>query len=218
MTRKVPKPTLQRLPAYLHLLRKLKLAGNSTVSCNYLAEELKMNPVSVRKDIAAVSSSGGRPKIGYDLETLILDVERYLGYTGLHRTVLVGVGHLGSALLAYPGFSAYGIEIETAFDSDERLIGTTVAGKPVYSSTEISSVCRERNIKIGIITVPSASAQETCNALVAGGVRGVWCFAPVHLDVPDNVLVQREDMAVPLAMLSKHIDDQYAKENAHVSE
>lgn len=202
----VPNPTLQRLPAYLHLLKRLRAAGKENVSCNVLAAELNMNPVSVRKDIAAVSSTGGRPKLGYVLDTLIIDVEKYLGYSELHRAALVGVGHLGSALLAYPGFSAYGIEIAAAFDCDPARIGTVVAGKTILDAKDVAAWCRANSIKLGILTVPASSAQSACDSLAEGGVKGIWSFAPTHLRAPEGVLIQREDMAIPLAVLSKHID------------
>ena len=202
----VPRPTLQRLPAYLQLLKRMRQSGATNVSCNDIAGELSLNPVSVRKDLAAVSSSGGRPKIGYVLDTLILDVEKYLGYARTHQAVLVGVGHLGGALLAYPGFAAYGVEILAAFDHSRTLIGSRIAGKPILDVANISQWCRNHRIEIGVLTVPASAAQSACDALIAGGVRGIWNFAPTHLRVPRGILVQSEDMAIPLAMLSKHLE------------
>lgn len=202
----VPRPTLQRLPAYLQLLKRMQQSGATNVSCNDIAGELSLNPVSVRKDLAAVSSSGGRPKIGYVLDTLILDVEKYLGYARSHQAVLVGVGHLGGALLAYPGFAAYGVEILAAFDHSRTLIGSRIAGKPILDVANISQWCRNHRIEIGVLTVPASAAQSACDALIAGGVRGIWNFAPTHLRVPRGILVQSEDMAIPLAMLSKHLE------------
>lgn len=201
----VPRPTLQRLPAYLQLLKRMQQSGATNVSCNDIAGELSLNPVSVRKDLAAVSSSGGRPKIGYVLDTLILDVEKYLGYARTHQAVLVGVGHLGGALLAYPGFAAYGVEILAAFDHSRTLIGSRIAGKPILDVANISQWCRNHRIEIGVLTVPASAAQSACDALIAGGVRGIWNFAPTHLRVPRGILVQSEDMAIPLAILSKHL-------------
>lgn len=201
----VPTPTLQRLPAYLQLLKRLQREGAQTVSCNTIAQELNLNPVLVRKDLAAVSAIGGRPKIGYVLDNLIVDVEHYLGYAETCKAVLVGTGHLGSALFAYPGFTAYGVEVVAAFDLNPALVGTSVSGKPVLDYAELSSWCRDHAIDLGIITVPASAAQAVCDALVAGGIRGIWNFAPTHLRTPADILVQNEDMAIPLALLSKHL-------------
>lgn len=204
-THDVSVPTLQRLPAYLQQLKRMQLAGETTVSCNSLAVELNLNPVLVRKDLAAVSSIGGRPKIGYQLDNLIVDVEHYLGYMDCFKAVLVGLGHLGGALFAYPGFSAYGVQLVAGFDSRPEVAGTTINGKPVMPMEELAPWCKKNGIELGIITVPAANAQEVCDQLAAAGIRGIWNFAPTHLRVPDGVLVQNEDMAVPLALLSQHL-------------
>lgn len=201
----VPNPTLQRLPAYLQLLKRLQSEGYETVSCNTIAQEMNLNPVLVRKDLAAVSSIGGRPKIGYVLDNLVVDVEHYLGYAETYKAVLAGAGHLGSALLAYPGFPAYGVEITAAFDQNPALVGRWIEGKPILDAAELSSWCRAHDIELGIITVPAPQAQAVCDAMVAGGIRGIWNFAPAHLRAPADILVQNEDMAIPLALLSKHI-------------
>lgn len=206
MNNKVPTPTLQRLPAYLQLLKRFKSNKKNYISCNDVAREMNLNPVTVRKDIAAVSKVGGRPKVGYSLDALILDVEQYLGYKDLNKAALVGVGHLGSALLAYPGFSAYGIGICAAFDTNPEIIGKEIAGHFIRSASEIAKYCRENNIKLGIITVPASNAQYACDELIKGGVKGIWSFAPTILKASSEVLIQHEDMAIPLAMLSKHIE------------
>lgn len=201
----IPNPTLQRLPAYLQLLKRLQCEGAQTVSCNTIAQELGLNPVLVRKDLAAVSSIGGRPKIGYVLDNLIIDVEHCLGYAETYKAVLAGAGHLGSALFAYPGFTAYGVEVVAAFDQNPALIGTSVNGKPILDIAQLSNWCREHGIELGIITVPAPAAQTVCDAMVAGGIRGIWNFAPAHLRTASDILVQNEDMAIPLALLSKHL-------------
>jgi len=201
----VPTPTLHRLPAYLQLLKRLQQEGAETVSCNVIAQELSLNPVLVRKDLAAVSAIGGRPKIGYVLDNLIVDVEHYLGYAETCKAVVVGAGHLGTALSAYPGFGAYGLEVVAAFDADPALIGTTINGKPIIDIAELSSWCRLHEIELGIITVPTHAAQSVCDAMVAAGIRGIWNFAPTHLRAPSDILIQNEDMAIPLALLSKHL-------------
>ena len=204
---KVSKPTMQRLPAYLQLLKHLQSSGEEYVSCNFIASELNLNPVLVRKDLASVSSTGGRPKIGYPLPTLILDVEHYLGYRDICPAILVGTGHLGSALFAYPGFFAYGVEIVAAFDTDTEKVGVNAEGKPIMPMEALSSYCAENGIELGIITVPASQAQQVCDAMTSAGIRAIWNFAPAHLKVPDSVFVQNEDMAIPLAMLSKHIKE-----------
>lgn len=203
----VPKPTIQRLPAYLQLLKRFQAEGVENISCNIVAEELNLNPVLVRKDLASVSSVGGRPKIGYRLDTLILDVEHYLGYRDIFPAILVGTGHLGSALLAYPGFPDYGVEIVAAFDINVVKDTVSATGKSIMNIDHLAEYCLKNDIRLGIITVPATSAQDVCDALIAAGIRAIWNFAPTHLKVPAHILVQNEDMAIPLAMLSKHLQE-----------
>ena len=119
--------------------------------------------------------------------------------------MLVGVGHLGSALLAYQGFSEYGIDICMAFDANPERDGEVIAGKRVYYTKNMSMLCRIMDIKIAIITVPAQYAQGVCDVLIDAGVKAIWNFAPTHLIVPSDVAVYNENMAASLAVLSRSI-------------
>ena len=200
----VSKQTLQRLPQYLNFLKSMPRAGAANISATAIAEALGLGDVQVRKDLALVSS-GGRPKVGYDADSLIADLERFLGYDDATSAVIVGAGDLGRALLGYHGFAAYGIEIVAAFDHDPARSGQTIHGK------RLQELCKRMQIRIGIIAVPAGEAQTVCDALVEGGVRAVWNFAPVVLSTPESVLVQNEDIAVPLAVLSKRLTRKLAE-------
>lgn len=203
---------IQRLPYYLVHLRELDKQGVDTISAPAMASHFGFHEIQVRKDLAAVSSRSGRPRAGFVVKDLIWDMEDFLGYHNTNEAVLVGVGHLGRALLSYSGFKNKGLSIVAAFDQDENLIGTKIGDKLVLSPDKISDLCSRLNIHIGIITVPASEAQTVCNQLVAGGVRGIWNFAPIHLSVPDHVLVQNENMAASLALLSKHLGKQIETE------
>lgn len=206
----ISKQTLQRLPVYLNYLKTLPENKTENISATTIADALKLNDVQVRKDLASVSS-GGRPKIGYVTEKLIADIERFLGYDNRDSAVIVGVGNLGHALLSYGGFVRYGLEIVAAFDSDSEVAGTVVNGKRVLPAADIKKVCSDLKVRIGIITVPGENAQEVCDALIDGGIMAVWNFAPVHLNVPDGVLVQNENMACSLAVLSQHLREKISE-------
>lgn len=206
----VSKQTLQRLPQYLNFLKSMPRAGAANISATAIAEALGLGDVQVRKDLALVSS-GGRPKVGYDADSLIADLERFLGYDDATSAVIVGAGDLGRALLGYHGFAAYGIEIVAAFDHDPARSGQTIHGKPVFPVERLQGLCKRMQIRIGIIAVPAGEAQTVCDALVEGGVRAVWNFAPVVLSTPESVLVQNEDIAVPLAVLSKRLTRKLAE-------
>ena len=202
----ISKSVLKRLPGYLAYLKSLADAASPYISATTLANALGMGEVQVRKDLAAVSD-GGRPKIGYLREALIEDIEQFLGYDNTTDAVLIGAGKLGQALLGYSGFDTYGMNILAAFDiipSGDK----TDEGKPILPLDKLESFCKLNKVLMGIITVPAAAAQDVCDRLIACGIKAIWNFAPTHLDVPNNILVQNEDMATSLAVLSMHLQAQ----------
>lgn len=204
--KKISKSVLKRLPGYLAYLKSMPENAPPNISATALANALGMGEVQVRKDLAMVSD-GGRPKIGYNRESLIDDIEQFLGYDNTTDAVLIGAGKLGQALMGYQGFNEYGLNILAAFDIEPKL-EKTEEGKPVYPISRLAQFCRAHKVLMGIITVPSESAQEVANLLVDGGIKGIWNFAPTHLDVPPNILVQYENMATSLAVLSVHLQAQ----------
>lgn len=198
--------TLHRIPLYLNYLRSLPEDGAENISATAIAEALGLNDVQVRKDLAQVSS-GGRPKIGYVTKRLIADIEEFMGYNDTRSAIIAGAGNLGRALFSYGGFSEYGLELVAAFDVDDSLIGTSIAGKPVLSFDRMKDLCQRMKIRIGIITVPADAAQQVCDQMVESGILAIWNFAPVHLNVPAGVLVRYENIACSLAVLAKRLND-----------
>ncbi len=204
--KEISKSVLKRLPGYLAYLKNLPETSSPYISATALANALGMGEVQVRKDLAMVSD-GGRPKIGYQRLALIDDIEQFLGYDNTTDAVLIGAGKLGQALCGYSGFDAYGLNILAAFDV-VPVREHTDEGKPIYPITQLQSFCRSNKVLMGIITVPAAHAQEVCDQLIACGIKAIWNFAPTHLDVPSNILVQNENMATSLAVLSMHLQAQ----------
>ena len=204
--KEISKATLKRLPTYLAYLKSISGEDHVHISATALAAALHMGEVQVRKDLALVSD-GGRPKIGYNREKLIADIEGFLGYGSTNDAVLIGAGKLGRALLGYGGFAEYGLNILAAFDANDAIIGTSRSGKPIMHMSRLKDFCRQNKVQIGIITVPSDEAQRVCDLLIECGIRAIWNFAPKHLDVPEDILVQNENMAASLALLSKHLSD-----------
>ena len=208
MSSNISKQTLQRLPLYLSYIKALPADAPKNISATMIAEALQLNDVQVRKDLASVSSSG-KPKVGYNVKDLVAELESFLGYDNVDDAIIVGAGSLGKALLNYGGVKAYGLNVLAAFDLCEEPV--EFQGKTIFPIDQLESVCRRMNIHIGIITVPAASAQEICDSLVKSGVRAIWNFAPVHLVVPEGILVQNENMASSLALLSNHLREQLNK-------
>ena len=201
--------TLQRLPIYLNYLKSLDDDGN--ISSTEIARALGLNDVQVRKDLSSVSS-GGRPKVGYNIRGLILDLKEFLGYNAVNDAVMVGCGNLGRALMSYRGFREYGLRIVAGFDVSDDIVGEDVSGKPVLPLSGLPQYCRENGIRIGVITTPAQAAQKACDLLMEGGIKAVWNFAPAHITVGEGVLVQNENMACSLALLSKHLNEMLEEE------
>jgi len=208
--KEISKAVLKRLPGYLSYLKSIPEDASPYISATGLANALGMGEVQVRKDLAMVSD-GGRPKIGYLRESLIEDISQFLGYDNTTDAILVGAGKLGQALLGYSGFAAYGLNILAAFDAAVSA-QQVVEGKTVYPVEQLESFCRQNNVLMAIITVPAAHAQEVCDRLIKCGIKAVWNFAPTHLDVPGGILVQNENMATSLAVLSVHLQAQMKEE------
>lgn len=202
-----------RMPVYLKALLALKRDGKKFVSSVILADYVRENPSLVKKDLSYAITSVGKPKVGYDIDSLILDVENFLGYNNVKDAVLVGVGKLGQALMGYHGFDKYGLNIVAGFDIDDNVIGKVFNDKKVFPTGSLAGLVSKLNIKIGILTTPQDHAQPMVDLLVQSGIRAIWNFTPVHLTLPDSVAVKNEDMASSLAILSKQLKEILFKES-----
>ena len=194
--------TLQRLPLYLSCLRQLREAGTDFVSSAQIAGALHLGAVLVRKDLAAVSSSGGSPKKGYEISGLIKDIEDILDPGDNSEAVLAGVGNLGRSLLGHSGFDACRIKIVAAFDIDPELTGIEIGGRNVYDIRRLRNFCEQLKIPVGIIAVPGEAAQDVCDIMISGGVRAIWNLSCTHLEVPEGVVLREDDLAVGLSLLA----------------
>ena len=196
-----PHPSIRRLPSYLRLLRQLRLEGGEKISCTRIAGELALDSTQVRKDLALTGITG-RPRIGYELAPLIEAIEGFLGWDQVMDTFLVGAGSLGHALIGYENFIHCGMNIVAAFDVSEGKIGQDIFGRNVHSLNDMPAMARGMGVSLGVLTVPGSAAQTAANVMVASGIKGIWNFAPVRLELPDNVLVENVELVSSLAVLS----------------
>lgn len=204
-TPNVSKKLLKRLPVYLHYIKTLP-EHTENISATRMARDLGLGDVLVRKDLAKVSN-GGRRKLGYVREDLIVDIEKFLDFNSTTDAIVIGAGKLGQALLDYCGFEASGLHIVAGFDLHASKKHTN-GGKPLYPMTKLAQFCEDNQVAIAIITVPAESAQTVCDELVACGIRAIWNFAPVHLNVPERIVVQSENLAVSLTALRMQLKNQ----------
>jgi redox-sensing transcriptional repressor len=193
-------PSVRRLPSYLHIIRQIQREGDEYISGTLIAQELNLEPIQVRKDLA-ITGIAGKPKKGYPTGALIGAIEAFLGWDVPQEAILVGAGNLGTALLGYQEFQRHGLKIVAAFDKAPEKTGTSVHGVPVLPMDTLDARIRNSGIRIAILTVPSPFAQETADILIKAGVQGIWNFTKVKLKVPGHVAVQKEDLSSGYAML-----------------
>jgi len=196
-----PLPSVRRLPLYLTVLEEFSREGREWISTTDFSEVLFLKPIQVRKDLAHTGIIG-KPKKGFKVDELISTIYNFLGWNNLTEAFLVGSGALGSALLGYEGFQRHGLNIVAAFDVSSDIIGKTIHGKEILSMDKLPDLAKRMQVKLGIITVPSSGAQQAADSLVEAGISGIWNFSPIKLQVPETVVVQREDISSGLAVLS----------------
>ncbi len=212
MKHKIPIPTIKRFPSYIRLIKQYKENGLQSVSATILANDLRLNPIQVRKDLA-FSGIEGKPKVGFDIDQLQKALIESLGWNNATDAILIGAGNLGSALLGYKGFGNYGLKIVAAFDKKEDTIGKTIGGLCVKPLTELEEYVLLNGVSIAILTVPANQAQACAQLLVKCGIQAIWNFAPKDLTLPENIAVQRTDLATQFAVLSAKLKSNLMKDN-----
>ncbi len=200
----IPLLTLKRLPHYLEVLSHLHETGQKMVTATKIASVTGVHMTQVRKDLA-YTKVVGTPKIGHNVGELILAIEQCLNWNDVSSCFLVGVGHLGKALMGYSELSNKGLRIIAAFDNHPDLAGTYYQGIQIHSMAKLSNLLSRMHIHIGILTVPAEAAQEIADEMVAGGIIAIWNFTPSRLQVPEHVIVENVDMSSSLAVLSRRV-------------
>lgn len=199
-TRVISIQTIRRLPQYLRIFYNFHAYGRDLVSSTTLAEETHLLPIVIKKDLQSVGAPS-KLRAGFKVAGTIRVIERFLGWNNLNKAFLVGVGHLGEALLGFDGFQAHGLQLVAAFDVNPDKVGHSVHGVPVYHTAQLSGIIREQSLKIAVLTLPATAAQGVTDTLVSAGIRAIWNFAPVNLEVPPDIVVQKEDLSSGLAEL-----------------
>lgn len=207
------KNQLQRYPIYLKFFKELAEQGVENISSPRIAKELGYSEEQIRKDLQAVCDEPGRPKKGRDLHKLIETLEGFLGYRDSTTAVIIGCGHLGGALLNYPYFDEMGLSIIAGFDVDPTKVGTKIAGKEIFSLDKLPNLLPRLSAHIVIVCVPAASAQEVVDTAVSSGALAFWNFAPTHINVPSNIVVENVNLASSLAVLSHRLNQELSRED-----
>jgi redox-sensing transcriptional repressor len=197
----IPRKTIYRLSIYLRCLARLRENGIGTVSSEALAKAAGVKSTQLRKDLACFGTFGTRG-LGYDVAELSNKIADELGTSRLQPVILVGAGHMGLALLSYRGFEREGFEIIAAFDAEPQRKREKEIKQPIYGMDELSPFVKRQNVKMAVLTVPAAAAQEVANRLVQAGITGILNFSPIVLSVPERVMVNNVNLAIELENLS----------------
>jgi redox-sensing transcriptional repressor len=206
----VPKVVVSRLSLYLRELQRLEAAGRQTISSGQLGALLGFSDAQVRKDLGFFGQFG-YPGVGYRCDELIRAMRDILGTNHPWSVAMVGVGNLGLALLGYRGFGRQNFAIAAAFDADPAKAGQVVQGILIQPLEELADTVARQGIRLGMIVVPAAAAQEAADRLVAAGVEGIVNFAPVTLVLPPHVQNVGVDLAIELEQLSFAVTNKLAK-------
>ncbi len=199
-----PEPAVTRLSLYLRHLEELRADGVVTISSTRIGSAVGCSAAQVRKDLGYFGQFGRRG-VGYPVEDLAASLRHILGTHRLWPTALVGVGNLGSALLAYEGFKRRGFMISCAFDNDPQKIGRVINSVLIRDVAEFSSAVCERGIRLGIIAVGARTAQTVVDMMIRAGIEGILNFAPTQVRVPDTVVLYAEDLAIRLEQITYHL-------------
>lgn len=205
MQNEIPKATAHRLPVYHRYLRFLQDAGKKRISSTELSEAVKIDSATIRRDFSHFGTLGKRG-YGYDVDYLTEFFGQILNQDRLTYVGVIGVGHLGQALLHYNFQQKNNIRIGAGFDTDPDLIGTTISDIPIYSIDDLEAVAKDQHIDVMILTVPQESANEIVNQLIEIDIKGILNFTPLRFHVPEGVLVQNVDMTNELQTLIYFID------------
>ena len=198
--RQVPEGTVTRLCDYLRVLTMMERRDQEKASSEEIGSWAGVKASQVRKDLSYFGEFGRRG-MGYEVEKLRMHIQDILGVRRQRPTVVIGAGHLGSALARYPGFSAHGFQIVGIYDNDPARIGHRLGQLKIQSTRELPAHIQERQIDIALLTVPETAAQDVAEFLVANGIRAIVNFAPVLLTLPPDVNLRNVDLARELETL-----------------
>jgi len=205
---------IRRLPRYLRKLDDLYAKGEERISSGELGRQMNLTPSQIRQDFSCFGEFG-QQGYGYNIDSLRKEIGQILGTYRDYSAVLVGPGHLGTALIENFNFIIDGYTFLGAFDIRPEMIGSTVGGYPIYDIATLGDFVKEHKVDIAILTVPREPAQELTDVLVDAGIRAIWNFTNVELDVGDSgTLVENIHFADSLLVLTYFLSEKDENSNS----
>ena len=211
--KEISQAVIGRLPRYLRDLGDLKDEGLERVSSQELSERMKVTASQIRQDLNNFGGFG-QQGYGYNVEYLYQEISRILGLDRTHRFIIIGAGNLGQALGGYLNFERRGFIFCGIFDQNPSLAGREVRGIRVQPMEEMEQFIRDNDVDIAVLAIPKTSAVEVAERLVQNGIKAIWNFAHVDLNVPEGIQVESVHLSDSLMKLSYNIN-RYLQENGH---
>jgi redox-sensing transcriptional repressor len=201
----VPDIIISRLPIYLRALRHIKTEGKLTTSSQELGARVGISAAQIRKDLSQFGEFG-KQGTGYEIAFLIDQLREILKVERVWDVAVVGMGDVGHALARYQGFTDRGFRVAMVFDNDPAKVGLQVGHFAVLDTKEIVTAVRKSGIKVAMLCVPAAAAQDVTNLLIEAGVKAILNYAPISLSVPAGVRVQYLDPSIGLQRMTYYLD------------
>lgn len=202
----LPEPTISRLPWYLAYLNLQRSRHVEYVSSTQIAKEINVDASQIAKDLSFLNIKG-KTRIGYEVETLVNELEDFLGFKQEHNAFMIGVGSLGSALIQDSGLTQFGLNIVAGFDVNPILIGTDIGGVPIFSMDELDERQKEFGTEIGILAVPAEHAQDATDTMIACGIQAIWNFTPSRIKASNEIVIQNTSIYAHLAVMYNRLEE-----------
>lgn len=206
--KQIPQRVVSRLAMYYRVLSQLEKGGVERISSRELGEMMGITPSQIRQDLSYFGEFG-QQGYGYKVSYLHLEISRILGLEKQHSMILIGVGNLGRAIASYTNFRNRGFKLVGAFDVRDELIGKKLGDIDIQPTTELRAFLKQNKVDIGILTVPASQAQQVADILIEEGIKGIWNFAPLKLNVPENIIVEHVHISDSLYSLSFRLHERF---------
>lgn len=205
---RISEVVIRRMPKYYRYLKEMRENGVKRISSRELSKKMGLTASQIRQDFNCFGGFG-QQGYGYNVDELYEEIQKILGLDREYNMIVIGAGNLGQALANYSGFEQEGFKIRALFDINPRLVGISIRGIPILDIDQIENFLSKYEVHIAAICTPKKTAQEIVDKLVECGVKGIWNFAPVDVDVPDDVVVENVHLSDTLYTISLRMNANY---------
>jgi redox-sensing transcriptional repressor len=205
--KEISRAVVKRLPRYYRYLEELQAEGVERISSNELSKKMSVTASQIRQDLNNFGGFG-QQGYGYNVKYLFEEIGKILNLTERHNMVIIGAGNMGKAIANYGNFEKRGFQVIALFDVNPELVGRKANGIEVYHLKDLEKFLEVHDVQIGVLTLPKQHAIDAANRLVRAGIRAIWNFAHVDLDLPEDVVIENVHLSESLMRLSYRLSRQ----------